>query len=260
MVEYVYDSNGRMMQIKAHAAGDGLTYIEERVWGLAYNGDETWPVQISDPSGFVMDIGYDLPDPDPAPFFSPHTPNGRITSLSDMRGLEDPAHTYQYRYYYQYRYPSDTSEGSNEIAQVTDPEPESALPLNGLSQRFSTTCWEDSYIDVKYTDRRGEIWKYQASGVRDPVNGPLLRIENPLLQRDTFTFNAERMMTSYMDARNNIGWDYTYDDNGNMLTMTSSATTLTRTWTYDALNNLTSRIGRGTPRPTPTLWRATPRS
>ncbi|MHC4697710.1 MAG: RHS repeat domain-containing protein, partial [Planctomycetota bacterium] len=226
MVEFIYDGSGKLTQIKAHAAGEYPKDIPERVWTLTHDDDRL--VQIEDPSGFVIDIGYDPPDPDP------HADNGRITSLSDMRAPTETAHTYQYRYA-----PSCVAGHYNDLAEVTDPDSEDEPPVQGLTQSFSTTCPGNWLIDVAYTNRRGAIRTYEASRDWEPENGPLRWIENPYNQRDTFDFDADRHMISYRDALNH-GWDYTYDDNGNLLTASNSEITQVHTWTYDTRNSVTS--------------------
>ena len=233
VVEFIYDESGLMTQIKAHEAGEGVRHIDQRVWTLTHTAEGF--TKITDPAGFILEIGYDPPDPDR------HNPDGRITSITDMRSPgdppavpADPPHTYQYRYV-----PSSPYFDYNELLEVTDPDPEGAVPPAALTQSFATSCPGYYLIDVEYTDRRGEVWTYEAARAWEPENGPLDWIENPLGQRDTFVFDADRHMTWYQDASSHE-WDYTYDDKGNVLTVTNNAIAQTRTWTYDGLNNLTS--------------------
>ena len=94
------------------------------------------------------------------------------------------------------------------------------------------------------TDRRGYIWRYRFDGF-----GNLQEVTNPLIKTRTAVYDADHNVTDYGDELDHH-WTATYDDVGNLLTLSSPLTgSQAQTWT----------VGWEQPDPTarPNFWRAT---
>ena len=216
VVNSITDASGRRLEfvhvetpagpyihtITAPATGSGDTFVEDRVWTFAYDGQQRVN-KITDPMYYFIDIAYDA--------------GGHITAMSDKRADAETPHTYAFTYL------------GHEVDVMTDPDQD--------QHSFVTDCSQLETVQITYVDRRGagEEWLYQAA--RGPwLTKALQWTQNPLAQRDTFVFDADYNLETYTDALNH-SWAYTYDGNGNMLSVTDPLNH-DQQWTYDSLNNL----------------------
>ncbi len=171
-----------------------------RFWLFTYTNGD-WVSRLTDPMFFNTEITY------------VSAANAKIRRVADSLGN---AHLLSY-------------DNSARVQWVKDPEPFDA-------QIQSISYGDDSLTTFSnvYTDRRGKTWTY---GFQNPAD-VLVSLTDPLGNVEQRAWDANYNIQSYTNGLNKT-WNFTNDASGNLLTATDPLGHRT-TWTYGALNNLTS--------------------
>ncbi len=221
----VTDAAGRPLEFDYSGYGTGPDYelvLRDPVDKLASGQDDPNAVErvwhlVRDASGWMQSAWIDQ-DRRYENAFN-YDGAGRLTSVSDYDGH---AYTYQYAAADQYR-----------LQRVTDPTPVGGGDPLYQELAYVTVPPRDDTITT-LTDRRGYDWTF-----RFLVDGRLKQTTNPLNKTRWFTWDANRNLGTYKDPALNV-WTLTWDDRGNLTSVSEPGGHNVRYWTYDQYNTVTS--------------------
>jgi len=201
------------------------TLPDYRDWQFSYDSFGRLET-ITDAMDYNISITYDI--------------GGRIATITDKKGSETQVDTYEYYY-----------DAEGRLKQVTDPYQADGTP--GLTQLMRWESYDpepygDGFTLMFYTDRRGNDWEYDYQSAVSPQaqfpDGDLAGAFPPSFGEGLlYEYDYDRNVIAVKDFN---GWqhltEYAYDGNGNLLTRTRDpgGLNLVDSWTYDALNNVTS--------------------
>jgi RHS repeat-associated protein len=252
--EFIYDATlpgvselSKLLKIKdpgeTNPVPDDDVSIGHRYWTFAYGADGSpgWLTSVTDPLTpigntnsftYIVEIG--------------GVRRGRLASVSDKYRTDDPVPGFQTVNKYLYTYIT-ASYAQYKVYQVCDPGCANVCGTftDCPKQRFSYTATTPGYITTKYYDRRNSEWRFQYNDSTQNLyyagpyaDGNLNQTFDPVGASNYYFYNANRKATDVIESDGYYAWR-TFDSRGN-LTHEEYGDAQTKSWTYDALNNLTS--------------------